>query len=433
MKCTSIISFFLTLALLSCCSVSHEAAVKDLAADNSAATNNVALILTARVLTDGDRADYPVIVAKMKAAFSELSGGSKFSLIAKQWQTRADLLENLEKAARDAGENGTIFWYVSSHGRDGKLRSYDAQTLESSELVDALRRGRTVEGTFTPIKRLYMIFDFCEAEVAASDFNSAATPLKLVDVTTAHDQDSAAIKLIQAFRPPSGVDTGSSQFALQGNPPIASQMMIYGVASKVQSTYSYNFLNAVADSLASVKYGSQVTLGDFFAQTTENIAINSQSSASMRREYPVPQQAMIFTYPDNSFLREKLYGNLTATWENAATPCPPWKTYPWSFAHGRDLTGECIDSEQYCDCIRIVDRNKNSVCRIAGPRLKTSLYEEPAEADQHIASNYCNVTCEQIAIRYKTEILAKCGGKYIVKNAIQHAEIADLNSMLSND
>lgn len=427
MRCRSVMSLFLALSCFACHTSNRSSGIKDLAADPAA--HNIALILTARVLNDADRADYPVIVAMMKSAFSELSAGSTFDLRSKQMLTRVDIINSLETAARDAGENGTIFWYISSHGRDGKLRSYDAQTMESSELVDALRRGRTVDGKFTPIKRLYMIFDFCEAEVAGADFHSAAVPLELLDMNTARGENNPAINLLKAFKPQEVSD--SQQFSLREEsvvPAVASQMIVYAVASKVQSTYSFSFLSAVANALNSVKYGSQVTLGDFFVQTTESIAVNSQKSAYLRDQYPVPQQAAIFTYPDNSILSEKLYGHLTATWENAATPCPPWGKYPWNFGHGRDLTGECIDVSGYCVCIRVIESWNNSVCRIYSPKHKKAFYEEPAEEDQRISSTYCYATCDQIASRSNKQLLELCGGKFIVKNALERAEISDWSS-----
>ncbi len=412
----------------------NKSSEKNLVANSAPETKNIALLVGARVLGEIDEINYRKTIPKMHSVLQELRGHSKLEIIERYQQTKQQILDGLETSARATGEDGTLFWYVSSHGRDGKLRSFDAETIEPEELVAALMRGRMFNGKLIPLRRLYVILDFCDAGVTVNAMKEQIAPASIQAVDLAHSLDDKSAEAIfgNALRDASLRPESQLQHQGPDLPVLLTEALIYSVTSETQSTYQFTFIDAIIDSLKNASANPKTSIGDFFGLVTENIAKKSQSTAYMRSVYPIPQRAILYAIPDNEILKEKFFDTLPAVTSGKEAACPPIGDYPWSYNHGRDSKGNCIDPAQFCQCIRRIDTNKNDVCMISkksGTLLKWS--SKATVEDENLGPITCYKTCDLIALQNKDAFLTQCDGNLIMRNPLNRYEMWSLRAKLS--
>ncbi|MEY4630411.1 MAG: Caspase domain, partial [Pseudomonadota bacterium] len=140
------------MAMTSACVQRNNAAgkLRELSYDPSA--QNIALLFGAPNGLPG----IPEDLESMKAVLEDPQGGNGFKVVLINEATSEQILDATRKAAVDAGENGTIFWYFSGHGAESGTLMTVGGMLPFSKVTDVVRDARQ-----TPVKRFYAMFDSC--------------------------------------------------------------------------------------------------------------------------------------------------------------------------------------------------------------------------------------------------------------------------------
>lgn len=124
--------------------------MRELSYDPSA--QNIALLFGAANGLPGIADD----LESMKVVLEDPKGGNGFKVVMINEASTQQILDATRKAAVDAGENGTIFWYFSGHGAEsGDLMTIGGM-LPFAKVTDTIRDARQ-----TPVKRFYAMFDSC--------------------------------------------------------------------------------------------------------------------------------------------------------------------------------------------------------------------------------------------------------------------------------
>jgi hypothetical protein len=431
-------------ALTGCKTRQNQSKTKELVAEtNDPNAKHILVMSAARVLEDSEMYHYRKLLGQMKSAFFEAVGNSRLDLVEGYKQTREQILTTLETAARDVGDNGTLIWYMSSHGMGGKLRSFDKMTIESQELVDAIRRGRKDKG---PIRRLYIFFDYCNAEVSASDFVDGLTKKPESDNDTANDQGgmsltagSTAVRALdlaqladlhpeeEAMRAAfaqAGPQDSEGGLGLQGDDPLFREALIFSVSPREQVTSRYGFAEAMKDSLTDISSSPKTTLADFLALLVKNIAKTEQPVSGSSPEVKAPQRAVYFALPDNKLLSETLFGKTAANYANAGTACPPWFSRQWTHNRSRDGYGRCYDPAALCKCFMTDDDQKAGRCslRFSERRPYGQVFTKEQDQRDKDHSRQCYSTCLEIVKEHQTEVANYCGNMIMTINALGRLE-----------
>jgi hypothetical protein len=382
----------------------------------------------ARVLHDPEVAWYQEYIPKARVAFDELAGGRGFSTRERFKQTKEQILAETEAAARDVGDDGTLVWYVASHGQDGMLRTFDAQTIKPKELVDALRRGRTKGGKVRRLKRLYMFFDYCQAAVTLKGVAEAVGAPTVQDLSASTDALLPQDDVISAL-----ADVGPApgpQMALAGDDePLYESALFYSVTADNQYTFGSTFLGAFATSLALFHGHRAVSIRQFFDQVNLQITKTEQETMTPGGTVTRPQRAVYLALPDQGFMNDTLFAAVAKNWPAQGEPCPPWRGIQWNFVRGRSVNGKCPDPDALCTCMS-VQTPAGPTCRIAGPaRFGARVLGEAAQFDAGTKET-CYDSCTATAKRFAAAVQNACGGVLMVKNPIDRLEMWNYSAAL---
>lgn len=427
---STVVVFLVTAALSSGCKPRRDnlSDTKELVAETTDQNaKNILVMSAARVLEDSEMYHYRKLLGQMKSAFFEVAGNSRLNLVEGYQLTREQILSTLETTARDVGENGTLIWYMSSHGMGGKLRSFDKMTIESQELVDAIRRGRKGLG---PIRRLYMFFDYCNAEVSASDFIegmkkpstdevAAAAPLDLMQLSNVYPEEEALRTAFGRVGP-----DASGGLALQGDEPLFKEALIYSVSPREQVTSRYGFAEAMKASLAEITPNPKTTLAEFLGLLSKHIAKTEQVVSGSSPETKAPQRAVFFALPDNQLLKETLFGHTARNYVNPNTPCPPWFSRSWTHNRSRDSNGRCYSPESLCKCYMAGTDVQAGQCTLRFPdnmRMAGISKKQNQQDKEH--NRPCYSTCLEIAAENVSKVANYCKNTMMTINALDRLEV----------
>lgn len=402
---------------------------ESLAANRGPKVKNIASFKTARILHDHEKAENALLLPRISAAVREIAGRNEFTFSEKFDQTRAEILGDLEADARAVGVDGTLFWYVSSHGQGGKLRTYDAQTIQPKELVDAIRRGRTFEGKVIPFRRLYMLQDFCDAGVSAKGIITEVQPTA-IDLGALRTPDIHNTTLVEALDGTTGSvdDAGVSLTGPESKTVLFKEALIFSSTSDIQSTYQFVFQRALIESMTNLVKGNSggsgevdPTIGDLLAAVAAETAKTQQSTAGPVSK--TPQRVMFYALPDNSLLAEPLFPGKTPQ-ERNKEPCPKWLEKDWNYTHSRDAKGACLKTSSYCKCYQLAADPRDDYCHLTFPKSDERLSGERVSADD-AGRNSCYRTCDKIVAEHREEFDKNCAGKLIMINPNRRVEFWD--------
>lgn len=325
---------------------SDQSEAKDLLAAAPAGTRSVVLMmsglnrLSAAEQTANVTQGYEETVARrtigsLAAAMRSLDSPMQIDIREQHNVSLAQLTALTQQAARDVGDDGTLVWYIGTHGWNQSFHLSDGSDVTPAALAAILRASRT-----TPIRRLIMLFDYCGAgamvkklpEAAQGfDWAQAAEGVSLTDAQsasaladlaqTAGDDDlpGAFAKEFDALGLSAGsvTHTGATSLALSEQGPVFREALLFAPVTQQQTTYGMIFTTSMLSAVETLKARASSpetpppSIREFLDLTVSLIGVQMTKyypPEDDREENgrPAHQKAVYRAWPNNDFLNEPL-------------------------------------------------------------------------------------------------------------------------------
>lgn len=288
---------------------------------------NIALLTSGMWKEEGDDFESLEATTRLTDTLALLAPDAPFEIREFHNITKAELLKYTAEAARDVGKDGTLFWYVATHGwTDGfSMKEGAASRVKAADLDQALRAGRAGK---PPIERLFMLFDYCGAggivgEMKLKDKAPEATLDGVgVNLATASPEDLARLKR----RNPQGFADLISELATVLSAPadrlglsnsvsdsshIYRQALFMSPVTPMQETLGDTFTTAI--STVVYDYSAQktgLTIGGFVDETVKMVATYETEDFRSDAEDDFvmkPQKVVYRALPDDKILKDDLF------------------------------------------------------------------------------------------------------------------------------
>jgi hypothetical protein len=260
------------------------------------------------------------VVASLRATLESLAPDTRFEIREFQSLTKDQLLEQTIKAAHDVGPAGTLFWYVTTHGWSDGFSMKEGR-VHAADLEGALRTAREGMG---PIKRLYMLFDYCGSGGLVGDMHltGGAVPppgTGLVNLATASPQDFAransgresfvgvVAQLADRLAPRRGVGLADGD-DVPALPPPYEHAVFLAPAGRMQETEGSTLTWAMDSVLTGApRRAPNLTIKQFLDETAAKVATvrTEDFRSDAENDYEMKPQTVVYrSLPDDEILQD---------------------------------------------------------------------------------------------------------------------------------
>lgn len=305
-----------TSALLFGCNLSRsgESEQKDLLVDGDA--KNIALLVSSYNEGEDDLWWSKNSIKQLRTSLRKIKGTGALQVRERHDVTAEQLVALTTKAAKDVGPDGTLVWYVASHGWTDGFATAGGGRLRPADIVAALRAGRS-----TPIRRLILLFDYCGSGGMVEGLSlqglekpteTLRGPTPLRDLSSGAPADPLSDAFAKALQ-----EAGMTALALDEDGddvapfPLYQTALYFAPTTKLQTTEGSTFTEAMAGVVKANVEQPGFKIRDFLNATVAKIA------ETTTHEYPneteetidVPQQAVYRALPSDAFLDETLFSS----------------------------------------------------------------------------------------------------------------------------
>lgn len=307
---------------------SNDSEAKDLVAVPTA--KNIAILTSGMNKDDFDRQESVEIIAALKETLAGLGASAAFEIREFQELTKAELMTETKRALKDVGTDGTLFWYVTTHGWSDGFSMKEGR-VRADDLAAVLKQGRA---GMPPMKRLYMFFDYCGsgglvdgmqlkdapartaggAKRPGTALNLGQAPAATLSKLKAGSQETLAglvAELTASLVQPAGLALAGEQPSLPYR-----QALFLAPATKTQETLGPTLTWTMNDVIERNKDNAAFTIGEFVRETAAGISEweTEDFFGDGDDDFEMAAQTAVFrTLPNDDLLADRLFHAVTAT------------------------------------------------------------------------------------------------------------------------
>jgi hypothetical protein len=283
---------------------SDQTQLNDLIAEGDAP--NVALLMSALNDDEDDRWWSKSSIKELRTALKKIRGQDTLKITEQHDLTAPDLLKLTTEAAKQVGPDGTLIWYVASHGWIDGFATAGGGRVRPADIMAALKAGRT-----TPIKRLILFFDYCGSGgmveglglQGEGEYDHGPEPLR--DLAAAPGADPLSDAFFKALE-----EAGYQSFGLAGDGgPLYKSALYFSAAAKLQTTEGSVFTESMAAAVKANANQPQYKIRKFLNDTVKGVAANvtHEYLNNGNDHVEAPQKAVYRALPTDAFLDETLF------------------------------------------------------------------------------------------------------------------------------